>query len=171
MNLRIFLLTLGLCLIGFSSSLYAAEIYKVINSDGSISYSDQPFDEATANEVTLPEIFILPSVDVPTVSVLGPAPTPDLQSKSVRIHSPLNEDVIRGSDNRLSIVVSVSPTIGEDERLQLLHNGEPYGPAQSSGQWNLARLLPGTQKFSVQLVSTTGESRGQSSTVTIYVIL
>lgn len=171
MNLRIFLLTVVLCPLGFSASLCAAEIYKVVNSDGSISYSDQPPKDAAADEVVLPEIFILPSVDVPTVSALSSAQTADLQSKSVRIHSPLNEEVIRGSDNRLSIVVSVSPTIAEDERLQLLQNGKPYGPAQSSGQWNLARLLPGTQKFSVQLVSNTGQIRGQSSTVTIYVIL
>ena len=171
MNLRVVLLIFALCPVGFFSSLCAAEIYRVINSDGTISYSDQPPSDGIADQVALPDLFILPSVEVPKVSVPNSDQKAELKLKSVRIHSPMDEEVIRGPDNRLNIIVSVSPSIEENERLQLFHNGSPYGSAQSSGQWDLARLAPGTQKFSVQLVTTGGEIHGQSSTFTVYVIL
>ena len=171
MNLRVILHIFALCTIGIFSSLCAAEIYRVINSDGTISYSDQPPSDGAADQVTLPDLFILPSVKVPEASTPNSVQKADIKLKSIRIHSPMDEEVIRGPDNRLNIVVSVTPSIDEGERLQLFHNGVPYGSAQSSGQWALARLAPGTQKFSVQLVTTEGEIHGQSSTFTVYVIL
>jgi hypothetical protein len=169
MKYKVVLLTFFLCLASSWSSLSAAEIYKVVNADGSVSYSDQPPLDGPVDEVTLPDLFIMPSVVVPTVS--AQSSTSNTQSKSVRIHAPLDEEVIRGSDNRLSINVSVSPQIAEDEKLQLYQNDKPYGPAQSSSQWNLARLIPGVHKFYVQLIDANGQKRATSSTVTVYVIL
>ena len=152
-----------------SESLAAAEIYKVINADGSVSYSDQPPVEGAAEEVVLPDLFVTPSVPVrPIASV---TPTAAVTPKIVRIHSPLDEEIVRGSDNRLSVSVSVSPSIEDNEKLQLFQNGNAYGQPQSSGQWNLSRLNPGTHKISVQLLDANGQNRGQSTTVTVYVIL
>lgn len=168
------LVTLSLLAVLFSSLNSAAladQIFKVINSDGSVSYSDQPPTEGASEEVALPDIFIFPPVAVPSPASTSNNSSAEAQAKEIRIHTPLDEAVLHGSDNRLSIRVSVTPTIAEDESLQLIHNGNPYGPEQSSAQWNLARLNPGTQKFSVQLVDTSGRVLSQSTTITVYVIL
>jgi hypothetical protein len=146
------------------------EIYKVIHRDGSVSYSDQPPMEEVSEEVVLPDLILLPAVEVPTVSSLNNGTSSIAQQKIVRIHSPLDEEVLHGTDNRLSINVSVSPSIAEDERLQLMHNGNPYGSAQSSGQWNLAQLNLGIQRFSVHLVDSGGQILSQSASITVYVI-
>ena len=170
MRTRLLALLLSV-LILFSPSLFASEIYKIVHADGTVSYSDQPPLDEQADEVALPDLFVTPAVPVPAASAMSAAQTPPAQSKAVRIHAPMDEEVIRGADNRLSIAVSVTPAIEENERLQLFHNGSPYSSPQSSGQWNLMRLNPGTHKFSVQLLDASGENRGQSRTVTVYVIL
>lgn len=168
---KIFVTLSLLALFSLSSQHSAAEIYKIINSDGTISYSDQPPVDAQTEEVALPDVFVLPAVSVPSAPARVATQNPSPSSKSVRIHSPLDEEVVRGPDNSLSIRVSVSPAIAEDEKLQLIHNGSHYGEPQSSGEWNLTRLPPGTQKFSVRLVDANAQNIGESSTITVYVIL
>jgi hypothetical protein len=160
-----------IALICASSQITAADIYKILHSDGTVSYSDQPPMEGQSDEVVLPDLFVLPAVSIPSSPIANATPSASTPSKSIRIHSPLDEEVIRGPDNSLSIRVSVSPAIAENERLQLIHNGNPYGQPQSSGQWNLTRLPPGTQKFSVQLIGENSQSIGESSPLTVYVIL
>lgn len=158
-------------LILLSAKLHAAEIYKIVHSDGSVSYSDQPPLESEIDRVELPELFVTPAVLVPSRASFSSPDNNGSSSKTLRINSPLDEEVIRGSDNRLSITVSVSPEMSDTEKLQLFHNGSAYGQPQSSGSWNLARLNPGIQKFNVNLVDASGRIRAQSSTITVYVIL
>lgn len=162
-----------LLLIGFSFSVgsMAAPIYRVINDDGSITFSDQEPLDGAADEVELGETIIHPAVVVPSNPLITVAEDENLSSsKEVRIHVPADESVIHGTDNRLTVSVSVSPAIEEGESLQLLHNGSAYGQPQRSGQWDLARINPGTQHFYVVLQDSNGNNLSQSDTITLYVI-
>ncbi|GEM_PF-1885133 len=149
----------------------AAPIYRAVNDDGSVTFSDQEPLDGYADEVELGKTIIHPAVTVPANPLITASEAENLSSsKKVRIHAPADESVVHGTDNRLTVSVSVSPAIGEREQLQLLHNGSAYGPPQSSGQWNLARINPGTQKFSVRFQDSSGQRISESDTITIYFI-
>lgn len=148
----------------------AAEIYKIIGSDGSVRYSDQAPPEGGSEAVELPDLFLLPAVPLPSSGATNFSRA-ETENKTVRILSPMEEEVIHGTDNQINISAAVSPSLSEGERLQLIHNGSAYGPPQTTSQWHLTRLIPGTHKFSVQVLDEQNRLIGQSSTLTIYVII
>ena len=154
------------------ANLAVAQIYQVINEDGSVSFTDQAPLEGNGQEVSLGETIIQPAVVIPSPTVaLSPQPQQEIENKNIRIHAPADESVIHGADNSVVISVSVTPAIAEGESLQLLHNGTPYSSPQTSGQWNLTRINPGTQKYAVRLLNSSGTTISQSATITLYVIL
>lgn len=162
----------ALFLLALTANPVFAQIYQVINSDGSISYTDQPPLDEPAEEVQLSPTIIQPAVNIPTARANSSAQnTASTANKTIRINSPLNESVLHGSDNQVVVSVSVTPGIENGEQLQLLHNGQKFGAPQLTGQWNLTRLNPGPQNIVVQLVNEFGQVLSQSAPLTLYVIL
>lgn len=154
-----------------SAELTAQQIYRQVNPDGTVTYTDQKPADSNAELVELSETIILPAVTVPsTPTIAAPTPQSESSTKQVRIQSPANESVFHGTDNRVTIAVAVSPAIEEGESLQLVQNGSTYGPTQTSSQWNLARLNPGAQFFNVRLLGSNGQMLDESDTVTIFII-
>ena len=172
MNKILIPILLILLFLGLAANPVFSQIYQTINEDGSVSYSDQPPLNEASQEVQLRPTIIQPAVSIPVEQpVLAAQNSPSIVNKSLRINAPLDESVLHGPDNQVAINVSVTPAIESHEQLQLLHNGQAFGAAQSSSQWNLFRLNPGTHKIAVQLVDETGRVLNQSSDITLYVIL
>lgn len=156
------LLALG---IGISFPVFGDEIYKTVDEDGNVVYSDQVPSEKT-EPVELPEINVQPAV-VPRVR-LSPPPAVGPGAIQAWIDSPANEHVVNPGEQSFSVSGGISRELVEDEYAQLLINGSVYGGDSKNLNWEIGSLVRGEYQLQVQIIAQ-GEVRSVSDTRVVYV--
>ena len=159
--------------LGFSLSLQvlSEDIYKTVDENGNVQYSDQApdSDQAPAGKtepVELPDINLQPAV-VPRVR-LSPPPVAGLEPIQTCISSPNNEHVVNPGEQSFSVSGGVSRTLLENEYAQLLVNGSVYGGDSKDLNWAVGSLIRGEYQLQVQIVAE-GAVRSTSDTRVVYV--
>ncbi len=145
-----------------------ADVYRWVDDNGDVHFSDEPRDGASRMEI--PEPTVVPSTPVPDRSADGQAddaqPAPDWQ---VRIQSPAHEATVRDNSGRLSVSVGVEPEPGPDQRVELLVDGEPApGGPFSGGQIELTGIDRGAHELQAVLKGGDGQELDRSEPVTFY---
>ncbi|WP_435104322.1 DUF4124 domain-containing protein [Arhodomonas sp. AD133] len=145
-----------------------ADVYRWVDDDGHVHFSDEPRDGASRMEI--PEPTVVPSTSVPDRPAQGQAAdaqaAPDWQ---VRIQSPAPEATVRDNSGRLSVSVGVEPELGPGQSVELLMDGEraPGGPF-AGGQIELTGIDRGAHELQAVLRSADGEALDRSEPVTFY---
>lgn len=154
--------------------LGAAQIYKSVDAQGNVSYSDTPPASGPSEEIKLrqtnsappPPEMAEPQASAPPTSPDGSAAT----SYTVAVTSPANETTIPMGPGNVAISASVEPALEQGALLQLLVDGTPSGNPQSSNQWQLTNVFRGAHDLSVVVVDPEGERLAESESVRIYVL-
>ena len=146
-------------------ALSLAQIYKTVDEDGNVTYTDQP--PQGAQEVELRDTNRLGPP--PTINYPKPAPEPEKTSYEVRIDTPEDEAIIPLGPGNFSVSASVSPRPEGGTQLQLMDNGDPYGSPQSSSSWALTNMHRGTHELEVALLDSKGKELARSNRVTVHV--
>ena len=159
----------ALCLLG---SLYAssalATIYKTVDKDGNVSFSDQPQGkQAEAVEVSPPNTIEA------TQSRLGQDEASDNDAEApgnykIRIVSPDNDSQIPTGQETVNINASLQPTLHSEHKLQFLLNGKPYGKPGKATQITLKNLIRGSQTLSAQALDARGKVISRANPVIIH---
>ena len=137
------LLLLSLLLAGVCQ----AQIYKSVDRDGNVTFSDRPpsgSEEAEAVEL----------------KPLNTAPAPEA----------LPEPSSRREKGNLTVNVAVEPPLSGGEHLQLYLDGTPQGEPQRANQWQLEGLPRGGHDLRVDRLGMRGEVRASSDTIRFYVM-
>jgi hypothetical protein len=172
-----FWLAIAMSLCGTSSLLEAQQIYKVVNPDGSVTYTDEPPSNSDAEPMKLPDIIIEPSVPVRQVqgsrSDSGQQQlnqTNAAELPEIEIVSPAEKQVIPPGQRQVTVTGRSSGNLPNGYRLQLLVNGTPQGQSISAMSWNLANPNPGEQHLSIAILDAQGNQVKRSAERIIYVI-
>lgn len=142
----------------YTATSYGFEmVYKQVDPNGHVTLSDKPLDNpsetiAIESTPTTPP----PNNTVPTAPVLSPPPTPTAQKiihYSVEIQSPRPQETLEWTAEDVTIIVNVAPKLSQGAKLQLYHNGEPEGIAQTQTKFRLPALPRGAHTFSAAVVN------------------
>jgi hypothetical protein len=146
------------------ASLTAAEVYKVVDENGRVTYTDAPAKGQTAEKLELKETNSVPRTRVTTR--LSPAeekqtiPT-DYQ---VQITYPPNDYHVNPGQRDLSVQVAVDPPLHPNHSLQITDNGESV-----DGTTLENIVVRGAHRLQAKVVDEQGRVVSESAPVRFYV--
>lgn len=163
----------ALLLLASSTLTSATQIYKHVDAEGNVTFSDQPpAPGETAEKVHLRELNTTPAVD--------PSAAPEEESESseppeqaefdIRIASPDDETTIAMGPGNVTVTAQATPPLGRLEQVQLYLDGEAFGEPQSSTTWALQGLMRGPHDLAVERLDRRGNRLARSPSVRIYVL-
>ena len=147
------------------ASLSQAEIFRSVQPDGTVVYSDQPGGNAKA--VDLPPLMITPSTEAQHRA--GQPKEPDKAIKRrISISSPAPNSIIPNGLNPSTVVTQTSPALGKNDRIRILLDNRlvAYG---NQNRYVLQQLPGGQHQLQAQWVDKEGKLLAQSPAVSIQV--
>ncbi|WP_394129240.1 DUF4124 domain-containing protein [Shewanella maritima] len=156
------LLLLVLLLISVSS---AATVYRWVDENGKVHYSDEPVENAevvTPNENTQNQV----SLDIPqprTSSSDSTQITDALPDVKISILSPTEESTIRQNSGNITVVSSITPKLPKGVFLSLYLDGELLIQPQISSRFELINIDRGEHTIVVKAVTQNGKVLASSS--------
>jgi hypothetical protein len=161
-------------LFSFTPLIAQAEIYKHINKDGSVEYTDTP--SANAKPVILPKITIWHQDQPLPIPVTGHkkenntnTPQNVLNYQSLKFVSPQNNSAFYATNGEVSVSVRITPSLQSGDQIQFLVDGQ-LALTTSSTHATLKGLNRGTHQFSAKIIDKSGKALflGSPITVTIH---
>jgi hypothetical protein len=162
-----------IALIFLGSGPASAQIYKHVDEDGNVTFTDRARPNATPVEIRTTNTLSPPSPDA--------YPLPDSEATNeatseaaavefqVTITNPANETIIARGPGNFTVTSSVTPSLSNGHQLQLMMDGVPREEANSYGTWPLTGVFRGEHKLEVSVVTTAGEIVSTSEPITVFV--
>lgn len=159
-----FLLLVLLSLLGFAS-VGIAEVYKTVDEDGNITFTDVPQEGAEKLDIKEPE----------TISNPNPAeykPLPKKQKprevyRGISITSPTNDQAVRSNSGSITISTKVDPRLIPSHQVIIYVDGKEIGRGMSATANNVDR---GTHSASAKIVDSEGKTIISSSSITFHLL-
>ena len=166
MNRYFTLLAIGLV----SSTLISnttAGVYKRVNPDGSVEFTDKPEEIGEKPiEVSPPSSYSPPPPPRPAAPAAATKKA-DVSYESVSISSPAHDATIRDNEGNISVSVSVKPGLQTGHSFILMMDGKEAGKGPQNS-FQLKNVDRGSHNFSVQVIDGTGKIMVQSKSVTVH---
>ncbi len=174
---------IGILLAVSTPATVLGKIYKSINPDGSIAYSDQPRKDATVVDL-LPEPPPPPAkapVAPPAAAAPAPTGTPPAPGAtaeqpaftgytSFAILTPENDSTVRENSGSVAVILSIEPVLYTEggHKISLLMDGKPVLEGLTAPQIQLANVDRGTHTIEAQVFDSTGALLATSNPVTFH---
>jgi hypothetical protein len=146
-----------------------AEVYKSINADGEVVYSDTPTQGA--ERLKMPELptYTPPPVAAPSFT---PKQAPEKKDyyEAFAFVSPANEETVRNNLGILNIEVKLTPVLQGRlrHRVQFFLNGEPYGTPVGKTSLTISNLDRGEYTLSAAVVDADGNALISTEDVVVH---
>ncbi|WP_455217373.1 DUF4124 domain-containing protein [Kaarinaea lacus] len=163
-SLAIFLVSCALI------SSATAGVYKRVNPDGSVEFTDIPNEvDQKPVEVSPPSSYTAPRMPPPKAEpVAGPPPEKAPTSyESVAIASPANDATLRDNAGNVSVTAISKPPLHKDHTFILMMDGKQVGK-DPKGKFQLTNLDRGSHSFSVQISDEKGKMISKSQPITVH---
>ena len=145
-----------------------AQVYKHVDENGKVTFTDRPAANSERIEVRAPNTLAAPP-EIEYATEPKKEPVVASQSYTLEITSPANETVIPNGPGNFSVSASVSPGLQGGTQLQLLIDGEPRGEPQQGTSWALTNVYRGAHQLVVVALDGNGKGVGESDPITVYV--
>ena len=158
-------LTLSL-LILFMPAVHA-DVYRSVDKDGHVVYSDKPSQGAEKIEIKDAQTIHLPTAG--PFRYQPPAKEAPPRYSSVAISSPGNDESIRQNSGDVTVQISVSPGLKSGDVISLLMDGKEVasGPASSVTLKNVDR---GSHTLQARVLGSDGSTWASSESVTFHLL-
>lgn len=163
------------CLLCLACSLpLHAEIYKIKDKDGNVTYTDSPelIDQPTESRevVDLKPINSQPAVE--PQQNFAPA-SEEEQEEPVRyvidMVAPQDESHVPPGQRDLEVAVQLEPQLQQGDRIQFIQDGKPLGSPSQNQSYVIKEIFRGTHTFSAQIINNRGQVLATTPSVTVYV--
>jgi hypothetical protein len=157
------------CLGLWAATSSAAEVYRSVDPEGNVQYSDQP--KANSQVIKIPTAPAPPPETPQTADAPQPQATvPDPAAAKfpgygkVVIVNPPNEGTVWDNSGNVSIEVSVDPPLQRalGHKLVVLLNGKPLGPPMATSGFTVGNLDRDTYTLQAQIVDGSGQVMRES---------
>jgi len=132
------------------SSVASAAVYKRVNPDGSVEFTDAP---RSNKEKPIP-------LSPTNTFKATPAPVPQafenetkaapLKYRNISITNPVDDEAVRNNAGTITVSVTLTPPLQKGHKLVILMDGNPVGEA-SSGSLSLDNVDRGTHTISAEV--------------------
>jgi len=160
-------LTIGLLLL---STTINAGLYKGLDAEGNVVYSDKPFDNA--EQINPPPITVVdaPKVTPKAEKTENPETAVDTRYQSFSIASPTNNQTIWNNPD-LKVQLKVSPKLNTEagDNIWLLLDGSPIVKNSKNLTISIGRADRGEHKLVAQLKNKAGRTLKTSNSVTLHI--
>lgn len=147
-----------------------AEIYKTVDKDGNVVYTDQaPHGAKKKEKVTLKPSNSVPAIKTPAIKLSPEDPDKPFKYKSVRIVSPENDSAIEHGPGNFSVTAKIKPPLRNSDSVQLFIDGEPHGQPGKSTTWALKNVFRGTHMLQVKVLNARGKVVKKSKKSSVHV--
>jgi len=146
-----------------------AKVYKHMDSDNRVSYSDKPAQEA--KEVVLPKIQTFAPPDTRSIDpYVSPKPERLIRYDILRIDSPANKTSFPPGTESIEVKVKIEPFLKAGDQLQIYLNREAHGEPSTHPVFTLPWLERGEYTLQVHVVDANGKLRtdAQSKEITFF---
>jgi len=150
-----------------------AEIYKTVDANGNVTYTDKPSDNAIP--VTIPKTNTVPSTSAPTTPANQTTTTDTTMNDPTKkpytkfeISSPVDQESIQNQPI-LNVKLAVSPNLQDNDVIQIYVDGGPAGNALHQTSFALTIPNRGTHILSATLFDKDMKLLMRSNSITIYV--
>lgn len=148
-----------------------AEIYKSIDKQGNVSYSDSPSSSAEAVKLPpLPVLHIKPSPQIPALTKEKTAPSEALSPyQSLIIKKPLNDEAFQSSSGEINVALSMQPELFADDSIVITLDGRTVYQG-TAGAMALNDVARGTHTLQASIVNKKGKALIQSKAVIFHLL-
>lgn len=153
----------------------AAEIYRYVDEQGRVHYTDEPPAkyERKAEAINLDGVQ---TYDGARLQAQPRAPRPEPESANsagyerVQMIRPSSEQTIRDASNTLTVSVQLTPPLRTKmgHRLQFFLDGQPSGGPTTATSRTLVEVYRGAHSVQAVVVDRSGGQIGQTETRTVY---
>lgn len=149
-----------------------AEMYKWVDEEGNISYSDEPPSDNT-EKLTPPELTVTPAIKVPAKKPAETAPkmpAPFFGYKEFSITSPANDQTIRNNQGNIDVSFSSKPTLNTElgHYISVEMDGKTVRNKLKSSSVRLENTDRGSHTIKARLKDKNGLTLMSSQSVTIH---
>ncbi|SQH74259.1 conserved exported protein of unknown function [Shewanella benthica] len=134
-----------------------ATVYKWVDKDGKIYYSDKPIENSETVEF---KSNTQNQIKLQTFKANSSTSNDDQDSSTqynLSITSPDEEDTIRNNQGKITIMARISPDLEAKHVLVLLMDGVIVGPPQTSPIFSLKDIDRGEHSFVIKAVAQNGK--------------
>ncbi|MDE1461715.1 DUF4124 domain-containing protein [Spartinivicinus poritis] len=142
-----------------------AEIYKTVDNEGNVNFTDAPGDKPAEQVKLKPSTIISPPTIVPP-DPQGPSKEDTFSYSSLTIKKPVNGDTI-ALNGDVTVLAVISPRLRPADRLQLVVDGKAHGNKQKGLRFKVKNLERGPHTLGVQALNSKGKVLNTAS-VTVY---
>lgn len=140
----------------------AQEIYRVVDENGNVTYTDQkPDDEA--QPIDLPELNVLDGELEETGE--DPLAEPQRQSMNFRIQTPADGSALTPEGGSIEVVMDIDIEVPPTARITLVLDGEALSPVRSLDA-SIPTPPPGEHRLFARLETPSGRVLGTTDPVT-----
>jgi len=149
-----------------------ADVYRLIDEHGNISYSDQESSHSEQIELNEPSIYtpepIVTHIEDITEPVSDDGEAPSYQ---LIITSPEHDENIWGTEGNVTIKVDISPALDTERGDTLLFkvDGNPVSDAQTAAYFSLKNLDRGSHIALVSVIDKSGNVLKNSKSILFHV--
>jgi len=159
---RLILLIVALGVLG---SIASADVYRWVDEEGNVIFSDTP--RAGAEKVELKPTTIIPGKPLDTgmeESVANVVAVP-LPYSSVTVVAPAADETLRDQQT-VAVDVSTEPALQVDfgHKIQLYVDGAAFGAPTAAGHFSLPTVERGTHQLAAAVVDASGAELARSTT-------
>ncbi len=164
---------LWLCLLLFTSSLYAAQtIHRWVDAQGNVHFSDQPSEQHDSEliEVTPPAPSSTP---VPQATTAASDDTAKANAERptgplLTIESPTNGEIIRENSGLVIIKANLKPIPLDPFKMKVILDGELKGTADNALDVKMENVDRGMHQLELQIIDQNGKLLASSIKTTFY---
>ncbi len=163
------LYSLALWLVSLTAS---AQIYKSVDENGVVTFSDVPPAASSGKTSTAVKPNVTNSMPglSPTMAIPVAVMIDESAARAVSIASPLNNATIPMGAGIFDATAELGAPLAEDELLALYLNDELVDSPRVNAIWALTYVIRGPHTLQVRRLARAGEAISQSERVTVFVL-
>ena len=164
--------TINSLVLWFVSLTASAQIYKSVDENGVVTFSDIPPAASSGKAGTLAQPNLTNSMPglSHTVPSTEAATNEKSAARSVSIASPLNNATIPMGAGIFDVTAELGAPLAEDELVALYLDDELVNSPQASAVWTLTHVIRGPHTPQERQLSSAGETLGESKKITVFVL-
>jgi len=145
-----------------------AEVYRLVDKNGNVIFSDQPHPDAEKIEIdTLPSYT---PVAIPETLSEEQQEGDEVPRYKVTILTPANDETVRNNAGLVNINAKVTPPLDQDrnDQLTIKLDGQTLGEPSTSPNFTLSEVERGTHTVQVVVVDKDKKTIKSSKTITFH---
>ena len=153
-----------------SPSLFAGKVYRVINADGQVTFTDSPPANASAETVDMPVTNIAITQPPPSKKTDGDEVTEnEVAYTSARILQPVNSFTVPPGLREVVVQLAFKPSLQAKHLVQLYIDGHKQGSPSAASTFTLTNLDRGQHSLYAEVVGPDKKRKIKTQTVIFHV--